>query len=161
MGFKGEPLSIAKIKDIGTDVINAVKDVLKLPELPELPEVPALPELPVLPELPSPPEIALPELPEISLPELPAWPELPALPELPSLPELPALADWPLLCKAVWWPKDEEKCKSMLCGACSTPMMAAAKVCQYTEGVATTTCLHNVLRAGTCSQCARTFLQQY
>lgn len=134
--FQEDPLSIDTIKAIAAGVIKGVSTILQSLSI-------SLPDS-ILPDIPD----VLPDVPDI-LPDSPTD----LLPEWPST----DLADWPLLCKIVWWPKDKEKCTKVLCGACSTSMMAAARVCQATEGDASATCMSRVLIDGVCGPCAKYF----
>jgi len=135
--FQEDPLSIDTIKAIATGVIKGVSSILKSLSI-NLPDS-------ILPDLPD----IVPDNPLDILPDNP----LDILPDWPSS----NLADWPLLCKIVWWPKDKEKCQKVLCGACSTSMMAAARVCKATEGDASAACMRGVLIDGVCGPCAKYF----
>jgi len=69
-------------------------------------------------------------------------------------PEEPSFfAKWPLVCKALWYPYDSEKCRSARCMACAPAMMASAQVCKRSEGVVTQRCLSNTLGDGFCNFC--------
>ena len=83
--------------------------------------------------------------------------DLPDLDLFPSL-ELPSLSDWPLLCKLVWWPYDDEHCRSMRCSACSTAMIAASKVCEKTGQAVDQRCFRSVLGDGACNYCVADYL---
>jgi len=135
--FQEDPLSIDTIKAIATGVIKGVSTILESLSI-NLPDS-------ILPDLPD----IVPDNPLDILPDNP----IDLLPDWPSS----NLADWPLLCKIVWWPKDQEKCQKVLCGACSTSMMAAARVCQATEGDTSVACLRDVLIDGVCGPCAKYF----
>merc|ERR1712173_22669 len=97
--------------------------------------------------------------------DVPGFLPHPNLPSLPSLDDLAnfQLSDWPTLCKVLWWPKDDEKCEAMVCGACSTSLMAASEVCYQTNaGYTTSSCLASVLGDnGGCSRCAKRFFHGY
>jgi len=100
--------------------------------------------------------------PEGEVPDFLPDPNVPSLPSLDDLANF-QLSDWPTLCKVLWWPKDDEKCEAMVCGACSTSLMAASEVCYQTNaGYTTSSCLASVLGDnGGCSRCAQRFFNGY
>merc|ERR1712129_628461 len=67
--------------------------------------------------------------------------------------ELSYFAKWPLICKALWYPYDSEKCRSARCMACAPAMMASAQVCKRSEGVVSQRCLAVTLGKGFCNFC--------
>ena len=121
---------MSNVQSIGSGVINGFKNVLAQLGV-------AVPD-------------GLPSVEDIDLPDI-------NLPSVPSIGEF-SLADWPLLCKVVWWPHEDEHCKSMRCAACSTAMIAAGKVCEKTQGSVDHRCLRDVLLDGACGYCAVDFL---
>lgn len=128
--FKDNPLNIGNIQAIVFGVFEGVKD--------------ALAEFGI--ELPANIDIPPVNLPDITIPGL-------------EPPTKFNLSDWPLLCKVIWWPKDEQHCQSMRCSACATPMLAASRACEMSEGQATAHCLRDVLGEGECGYCAIDYLQ--
>merc|ERR1712242_334017 len=96
-------LSLDTIAQIGTGVILGVKEVFLTLGL----DLPA--ELPDLPNLI--PDISIPdiEFPNIDLPDF-------GLSDI--LPDLDfSLSSWPLVCKAIWWPYDDDYCQAVRCSA--------------------------------------------
>merc|ERR1711997_1239893 len=140
-------LSLDTIAQIGTGVILGVKEVFLTLGL----DLPA--ELPDLPNLI--PDISIPdiEFPDIDLPDL----------DLSNiLPDLDfSLSSWPLVCKAIWWPYDDDYCQAVRCSACSPAMIAAARVCEVSQGSVNHFCLRKVLGDGGCNYCAIDFLANH
>merc|ERR1711997_388055 len=140
-------LSLDTIAQIGTGVILGVKEVFLTLGL----DLPA--ELPDLPNL----------IPDISIPDI----EFPNI-DLPDfdlsdiLPDLDfSLSSWPLVCKAIWWPYDDDYCQAVRCSASSPAMIAAARVCEVSQGSVNHFCLRKVLGDGGCNYCAIDFLANH
>merc|ERR1711878_65737 len=140
-------LSLDTIAQIGTGVILGVKEVFLTLGL----DLPA--ELPDLPNLI--PDISIPdiEFPDIDLPDLDLSDILPDLDF--------SLSSWPLVCKAIWWPYDDDYCQAVRCSACSPAMIAAARVCEVSQGSVNHFCLRKVLGDGGCNYCAIDFLANH
>jgi len=71
--------------------------------------------------------------------------------------EISFFAKWPLVCKALWYPYDSEKCRTARCMACAPAMMASAQVCKRSEGVVSQRCLSLTLGDGFCNYCVRDY----
>ena len=70
-------------------------------------------------------------------------------------------AKWPLVCKALWFPYDAEKCRSARCMACAPSMMASATVCRKTEGSVSQRCLAATLGEGFCNSCVGDYTEYH
>ena len=128
--IKSKPLSVSSIKSIFAGIIDGVKKTLNDAGI----------------QLPNPePEVST----ETPMEEAPEVTE--SSPAVDS--QLSFFAKWPLVCKALWYPYDSEKCRSARCMACAPAMMASAQVCRKSEGVVSQRCLSVTLGDGFCNFC--------